>query len=84
MVPHPAKTGRASSCFPRASGDGPYSDLEERYSKKFPPRERGWSPASRYAIACCSVSPARAGMVPIHSATALALPCFPRASGDGP
>ena len=77
MKDHPLKCTR---CKHKCN----YSDLEERYSKKFPPRERGWSPASRYAIACCSVSPARAGMVPIHSATALALPCFPRASGDGP
>ena len=50
----------------------------------FPPRERGWSQVGGPEVAPCDVSPARAGMVPVHGVIGGVLDSFPRASGDGP
>ena len=50
----------------------------------FPPRERGWSLIFVLATLPSSVSPARAGMVPLKAHHGSICTRFPRASGDGP
>ena len=70
--------------FPRASGDGPRCRSGASTSRRFPPRERGWSLPHAARHCDQSVSPARAGMVPIGPGFARLRLGFPRASGDGP
>ena len=72
------------SCFPRASGDGPYEQGERLPDFPFPPRERGWSRTPYIRMDGTRVSPARAGMVPVSRRAERRLVSFPRASGDGP
>ena len=65
MVPSIVAQCRARDGFPRASGDGPtLSDLLAK-RVEFPPRERGWSRMHQDRITRATVSPARAGMVPL-------------------
>ena len=64
MVPLGLLSNFDASSFPRASGDGPCASWGGSDSASFPPRERGWSPASGEGHARPAVSPARAGMVP--------------------
>ena len=70
--------------FPRASGDGPFSELRAYTGRAFPPRERGWSRTAVGWERRFTVSPARAGMVPACSCPWGNPEGFPRASGDGP
>ena len=84
MVPRAPRCAGQTSCFPRASGDGPLKGDRYGYVAWFPPRERGWSLAPHHLLAHRPVSPARAGMVPRHDFAVAAALGFPRASGDGP
>ena len=43
MVPVRLAAKRRTTCFPRASGDGPSPKCISSLIVKFPPRERGWS-----------------------------------------
>ena len=70
--------------FPRASGDGPPYVPTGACMGSFPPRERGWSPATQIWPGQPCVSPARAGMVPKLPSSRRWQWRFPRASGDGP
>ncbi len=84
MVPTALQSIPAPDRFPRASGDGPSITGDKIQAGTFPPRERGWSPASPTLLPSCLVSPARAGMVPNRARCARSTWSFPRASGDGP
>ena len=84
MVPVKSCTACQLSCFPRASGDGPWGITLRTARAEFPPRERGWSPHLSPQPSRPSVSPARAGMVPSTSRRIWVAWSFPRASGDGP
>ena len=84
MVPRPSSALTSPARFPRASGDGPVIPAIVTRFLGFPPRERGWSQANRVSACHVQVSPARAGMVPLHPAGARHVLRFPRASGDGP
>ena len=84
MVPEGGCTQPVRIRFPRASGDGPLQKKGLGAMPKFPPRERGWSPAADCAATRRAVSPARAGMVLSLAVDAVLCLCFPRASGDGP
>ena len=64
MVPHSTEAGVPRGGFPRASGDGPSALSFCLNVPMFPPRERGWSHDYQLPPTSCSVSPARAGMVP--------------------
>ena len=70
--------------FPRASGDGPFSELRAYTGRAFPPRERGWSRPKAGQSQVLGVSPARAGMVLRRVEGRKHRRRFPRASGDGP
>ena len=84
MVPSEASICSGAMGFPRASGDGPWTMWEISPMSSFPPRERGWSLVPLADAQPRQVSPARAGMVPDVISCCPLLPCFPRASGDGP
>ena len=84
MVPSIVAQCRARDGFPRASGDGPGCTRTALQGRRFPPRERGWSPALHPAAQDSRVSPARAGMVPSAGSLSATAHGFPRASGDGP
>ena len=84
MVPVPGWCDRSGPGFPRASGDGPGFGLSDWLIRRFPPRERGWSPGIPRRPRKADVSPARAGMVPGVPFSFERDLSFPRASGDGP
>ncbi len=84
MVPSPCRQPRVPSRVPRASGDGPTSNVSSTSGARCSPRERGWSVADRAGGGRSGVFPARAGMVPSAALPAWRPPGVPRASGDGP
>ena len=84
MVLRRSVKGEAASGFPRASGDGPGGCERKGHASRFPPRERGWSLRYCKRRSEHRVSPARAGMVPMHFCLLFLFTSFPRASGDGP
>ena len=84
MVPKRKTAKLTMESFPRASGDGPLSNVRRGFLVVFPPRERGWSPDLERQAAFRDVSPARAGMVPRRGMHPARSRSFPRASGDGP
>ena len=65
MVPRRPRRSLAAFGFPRASGAGPDADVCSMSPVLFPPRERGWSHSADAPDSAGTVSPARAGMVPI-------------------
>ena len=84
MVPDAPGPHYKGDGFPRASGDGPFVVLADKFAVGFPPRERGWSLPAAPSKSCDGVSPARAGMVPSAGSLSATAHGFPRASGDGP
>ena len=84
MVPPDSRRAPCDEGFPRASGDGPPAFRDIYLMQLFPPRERGWSHVIEPMSTGKTVSPARAGMVPVQQSGAGLRPRFPRASGDGP
>ena len=70
--------------FPRTRGDGPQVLVVQNAMRAFPPHTRGWTQGAGTDAHRQRVSPAHAGMDPLHSVRLRPRKCFPRTRGDGP
>ena len=78
-------TPSSPSCrFPRTRGDGPCAHSRRSARAMFPPHARGWTLCTFETKRKGNVSPARAGMDPVHIRDEAQGQCFPRTRGDGP
>ena len=84
MVPTIATGVTATSCAPRARGDGPQPACPRGTLARCSPRTRGWSFPAPSGNSSRPVLPAHAGMVPKQPKRRESTTRAPRARGDGP
>ena len=84
MDPGTRRPGRVAQGLPRARGDGPGGVHALLHHELSPPRPRGWTLGGELGRSLERVSPAPAGMDPIHQTHPPLLRRLPRARGGGP
>ena len=84
MVPTGCGADSRRHNSPRIRGDGPCTELEKIFHKKFSPYSRGWSHGSACTIVQPIILPVFAGMVPGRSRRRIERGNSPRIRGDGP
>ena len=84
MAPAAGGWSAARQWLPRASGDGPNTEIVLAPGSEVAPRERGWPQVVPHSAFLSLGCPARAGMAPFPQPLDWSTLWLPRASGDGP